>query len=69
MRSTAQTLPRNNADSLSALELLDREDLVKLVKSMLSNGVALTFYGKRWKTAWSARWTRGPRKGARSRPS
>jgi adenine-specific DNA-methyltransferase len=32
---------------LPTLDLLDRDDLVKLVKSMLSNGVALTFYGKR----------------------
>jgi len=34
-------------EAASALERLDREDLVKLVKSMLSNGVALTFHGKR----------------------
>jgi adenine-specific DNA-methyltransferase len=47
MKSTAQTPPPDKGDSGSALELLDRQDLVKLVKSMLSNGVALTFYGKR----------------------
>lgn len=34
-------------DQLAGLDLLDREDLLKLVKSMLSNGVALTFHGKR----------------------
>ena len=45
---TSTTLaPRATENSGDALELLDREDLVKLVKSMLSNGVALTFHGKR----------------------
>jgi adenine-specific DNA-methyltransferase len=34
-------------DPLPGIDLLDREDLVRLVKSMLSNGVALTFHGKR----------------------
>jgi adenine-specific DNA-methyltransferase len=34
-------------DETNALDLLDREDLVKLVKTMLGNGVALTFHGKR----------------------
>jgi adenine-specific DNA-methyltransferase len=34
-------------DSLAGIELLDQEDLIKLVRSMLSNGVALTFHGKR----------------------
>jgi adenine-specific DNA-methyltransferase len=32
---------------VSALERRHREDLVKLVKTMLSNGVALAFHGKR----------------------
>lgn len=32
---------------MDAIELLDREDLLKLVKSMLSGGVSLTFSGKR----------------------
>jgi adenine-specific DNA-methyltransferase len=47
MTSTAARLPVISEDSASALERLDREDLVKLVKTMLSNGVALTFHGKR----------------------
>jgi hypothetical protein len=34
-------------DETNPLELLDREDLIKLVKTMLGNGVALTFHGKR----------------------
>src|SRR5713226_322030 len=29
------------------LERLDREDLLKVVKSLLANGVALSFHGKR----------------------
>lgn len=37
---------KNNLD-LKALEMLDQEDLLKLVKSMVSGGVALSFYGKR----------------------
>ena len=36
---------KNNLD-LKALEMLDQEDLLKLVKSMVSGGVALSFYGK-----------------------
>ncbi len=32
---------------LQALEALDREDLLKLAKGLLSNGVALNFHGKR----------------------
>jgi adenine-specific DNA-methyltransferase len=34
-------------DETNPLDLLDREDLIKLVKTMLGNGVALTFHGKR----------------------
>ena len=34
-------------DPLAGVELLDREDLIRLVRSMMSNGVALTFHGKR----------------------
>ncbi|MGO9021700.1 MAG: site-specific DNA-methyltransferase [Syntrophobacteraceae bacterium] len=37
----------SGVDGLSPLDLLDREDLIKLVKSMLNKGVALTFNGKR----------------------
>jgi adenine-specific DNA-methyltransferase len=47
MTSIQPSLPGRIEDSASALERLDREDLVKLVKTMLSNGVALTFHGKR----------------------
>lgn len=36
-----------NGDLESALDGLDRDDLVKLVRSMLANGVALNFHGKR----------------------
>jgi adenine-specific DNA-methyltransferase len=34
-------------EEINPLELLDREDLIKLVKTMLGSGVALTFHGKR----------------------
>jgi adenine-specific DNA-methyltransferase len=34
-------------NQLAALEMLDREDLVKLLKTMLSGGVVLNFHGKR----------------------
>lgn len=34
-------------DPLVGIELLDQEDLIRLVRSMMSNGVALTFHGKR----------------------
>ena len=30
-----------------SIELLDHEDLVKLLKSMINGGVTLNFYGKR----------------------
>jgi hypothetical protein len=35
-----------------SIELLDREDLLKLLKTMINGGVTLNFYGKRsapWK--------------------
>jgi len=35
------------ADQLNALEFLDREDLLKMVKNMMNGGVVLNFYGKR----------------------
>ena len=35
------------ADHLDALELMDREDLIKMVKNMISGGVILNFHGKR----------------------
>ncbi len=34
-------------DPLAGIELLDQEDLIRLVRSMLGTGVALTFHGKR----------------------
>lgn len=37
----------SKSDPLAGIELLDQEDLIRLVRSMLSNGVALTFHGKR----------------------
>jgi hypothetical protein len=40
---------------LNSLELLDQEDLLKLVKGMMSGGVALSFYGKRTATEISKR--------------
>jgi hypothetical protein len=47
MTSTVPSFGDSGDDTASALERLDREDLIKLVKTMLSNGVALTFHGKR----------------------
>jgi len=46
MSSPFQTNPISTG-ALDAIELLDREDLLKLVKTMLSGGVSLTFSGKR----------------------
>lgn len=37
----------NNPDLEDALDGLDREDLLKVVRGLLSNGVALSFHGKR----------------------
>ncbi|WP_313559102.1 site-specific DNA-methyltransferase [Ruminiclostridium cellobioparum] len=36
-----------DANNLEQLELLDREDLIKLVKRMVNGGVSLMFHGKR----------------------
>jgi len=36
-----------SADHVSALEMLDKDDLVKMVKSMMSSGIAINFHGKR----------------------
>jgi adenine-specific DNA-methyltransferase len=46
MTTIAKTLLQDREES-NLLDQLDREDLVKLVKKMLNNGVALTFHGKR----------------------
>ena len=35
------------SDNLDALEMLDREDLIKMVKTMLQGGVVVNFHGKR----------------------
>jgi adenine-specific DNA-methyltransferase len=37
----------NNTGDLDAVELLDREDLIKMVKSMMTGGIFVNFYGKR----------------------
>ena len=34
-------------DNLSSLELLDKDDLLEIVKKMVSGGISLSFYGKR----------------------
>ena len=47
MTQVLPLLPNVAADPHAPIEQLDKDDLVKLVKSLLSNGVALTFYGKR----------------------
>ena len=36
-----------NIDELHQLDLLDREDLLEMVKKMVSGGISLSFYGKR----------------------
>lgn len=36
-----------NADHLSALEFMDRDDLLKMVKSIMNSGISLNFHGKR----------------------
>jgi adenine-specific DNA-methyltransferase len=68
-RTPASLLDSNNSNSreqktrneaapildLKSLELLDQEDLIKLVKSMVSGGVFLNFYGKRSATEISRR--------------
>ena len=36
-----------NADSMNALEFMDREDLLATIKSMMGSGIAINFYGKR----------------------
>jgi len=36
-----------SAPDLNSIEMLDQEDLLKLVKSMMSGGVFLNFHGKR----------------------
>jgi adenine-specific DNA-methyltransferase len=46
MTTVVKALLRGS-DEMGPLDLLDREDLIKLVRTMLGNGVALTFHGKR----------------------
>jgi adenine-specific DNA-methyltransferase len=36
-----------NADQLSALDFMDRDDLLKMVKSIMGGGITLSFHGKR----------------------
>ncbi len=45
---TNKPLSKNiNADSMNALEFMDREDLLATIKSMMGSGIAINFYGKR----------------------
>lgn len=44
-RKKAPVVPPVN--DLDALELLDKEDLIKIIKSMMGQGVVVTFHGKR----------------------
>ena len=41
------SLANPRVDDLNALELLDREDLLAMLKRVVSGGVAISFYGKR----------------------
>ncbi|MGN7871769.1 site-specific DNA-methyltransferase [Paracoccus sp. 22332] len=41
------TTPNQSAPDLDGLELLDREDLIAMVKRMVNGGVSLSFHGKR----------------------
>lgn len=47
MSAIVQTLLRANEAEPNRLDFLDKEDLIKLAKSLLSGGVALSFSGKR----------------------
>lgn len=47
MNDVVPSVAKADPDQLAGIDRLDREDLVRLVKSMLSNGVALSFHGKR----------------------
>lgn len=47
MNDAIAPAPESISDPLAGIELLDQEDLIRLVRSMLSNGLALTFHGKR----------------------
>jgi hypothetical protein len=39
--------PKLTAKDLDGIELLDHEDLIKIVKKIVNGGVALMFHGKR----------------------
>lgn len=39
--------PKVTASDLDGLELLDKEDLIKIIKKMVTSGVSLMFHGKR----------------------
>jgi adenine-specific DNA-methyltransferase len=43
----ANKFPQATQNELNNLDLLDKEDLIKLVKSMLQQGVSVNFHGKR----------------------
>ncbi|MBF0556179.1 MAG: site-specific DNA-methyltransferase [Nitrospirae bacterium] len=45
---TIQQFSKNvNADNINALEFMDREDLLVMVKAMMGSGIAINFHGKR----------------------
>lgn len=43
----SQVFPNTDIDQLNQIDFLDKEDLVEMVKKMISGGVSLSFYGKR----------------------
>ncbi len=45
--AASKLLANPNIDNLDQIELLDKEDLVEMVKRMVGGGVSLSFYGKR----------------------
>lgn len=47
MERTTLLKPTDQVMDLTDLELLDREDLISLVKRMMNGGLSLNFYGKR----------------------
>lgn len=36
-----------STDHINALEMMDRDDLIKMIKTMMSGGVVVNFHGKR----------------------
>src|SRR5436189_4616882 len=46
-KATAQLAENTNFDHLDQIELLDKEDLVEMVRKMVGGGISLSFFGKR----------------------